>query len=100
VQINLHRITVTPNKFLTSKFAFVSQIFVFVELRIVHISLTSIAPDRQVTEAQSQWMFARLEVSATVLVDVTRAENLEANQTNPILDLCLTICALAIVIKF
>lgn len=77
-----------------------SQIFEFVKLRVVDVSLALVAPNRQIREAQSEWVVARYGVQGTVLVDVSRAESFEAKQADPVLDRCLAFHALTGMIHF
>lgn len=63
-----------------------SEIFEIVKLRIVDVSFALVAPNWEVSEAQSQRMFTGNAVKRAVLVDVSRTESFEAEEANPIFD--------------
>lgn len=91
------QVAVAPHQIL-AELAAVHQILVLVQLGVVDVRLTLVAPDREVGEAQRQRMVLGNSVQRAVLVDVSRAEGLEAQQTHPVLDGGVAISALALVV--
>lgn len=67
--------------------------------RIVDVVFALVTPDRQVGKAQHERMISGQAVHETMLVDIARAECVEANETNPVFNRRVTIDAFTLVVE-
>lgn len=77
-------LTVAPDQF-APKLVAMSHVLEIVELRIVNVGIARITPNRQVAEAESQWMLLIYTMKHAMLVYIASAVNSIAMKTEPVL---------------
>ena len=82
--------------FFVSEFLSIDYLGEFREFIAFYIIIAVVAPVREVTEREREWMFACLIMLDHVLFHIARAEHTQTFKTDPVLPLISAICTLSI----